>query len=98
MENYHLHRPQAMECSPSRARQYLYRGRREGRGGEQKHKLNEVLEGRERGKVLIIKSQLCFVISHGKDVLTNFSMCLCLDRVDVQGFTFDVQSVSGKYV
>ncbi|KAA8581931.1 hypothetical protein FQN60_008671 [Etheostoma spectabile] len=48
MENYHLHRPRALECSPASSPISL----QEEREGKQKHKLraNEVLEGGRKGE------------------------------------------------
>lgn len=48
MENYHLHRPQALECSPASSPISVQEEREE----KQKHKLrvNEVLEGRREGR------------------------------------------------
>ena len=93
MENYHLHRPRALESSPAGSPISL----QEEREGKQKHKLrvNEVLEGwRERGGVnYLFKSQVHFVseealISHSngdkwKDTLTNSFNMASLHRVDV---------------
>lgn len=62
MENYHLLRPRALECSPAGSPVSCYRKERE---GKQKHKLrvNEVLEGgRERGEVLITYLRVNYIL------------------------------------
>lgn len=67
MENYHLHRPRALECSPASSPVPP----QEERDGKQKHKLrvNEVLEGgSEGGGVLITYLKLKYILSVGNSL------------------------------